>query len=276
MRFWRSICIYYMPKQISIYLCLLCLATACNPYQQLLKSTDYDLKFAKAKQYYNEGDYEKTLPIFEELMTIWRGTKNVEDIYYHYAYSHYCMGDYLSAAHHFKTFADNYTKNPHTEDARFMIAVCYYEMSPPISLDQTDSEKALEALQLFANNYPNSSKMPKCDSLSNAIRIKLASKEYNSAYLYYKIRSYKAATTAFKNFLRDHPDSQLQEDALFHATKSYYLLAKNSISDKQKERYNLSIQNYLDFIDKYPKSKYRNEAEKIYTYCTSFLNTTKK
>ena len=172
-----------MFKQILQGLCLLCLVTSCNSYQQLLKSTNYELKFAKAKQFYNEGDFEKTIPIFEELMTVWRGTKNVEDIYYHYSYSHYCMGDYVSAAHHFKTFGDNYPRHPKSEDARYMVAVCYYEMSPPVSLDQTDTEKAIEALQLFANNYPDSDKIPKCDSLNQLLRLKLADKAYNSAYV---------------------------------------------------------------------------------------------
>jgi outer membrane protein assembly factor BamD len=265
-----------MFKQILFLASAISLLTACNPYQQLLKSTDYDLKFAKAKQYYNEGDYEKTIPIFEELMTIWRGTKNVEDIYYHYAYSHYCMGDYVAAAHHFKSFADNYLKNPNAEDARFMTAACYYEMSPPVSLDQTDTEKALESLQIFANSYPNSTKLAKCDSLSELLRRKIELKAYNAAYLYYKIRSYKAATTAFKDLLRDYPDSPLREEALFYTVKSYYLLAENSISDKQHERYSLAAQNYLDFIDSYPNSKYRREAEKIYIDCTAFLNLSKK
>lgn len=261
-----------MFQKTLFYVCLLWLVSGCNPYQQLLKSTDYDLKFAKAKQYYNEGDYEKTLPIFEELMTVWRGTKNVEDIYYHYSYSHYCMGDYVSAAHHFKTFADNYPKNNYAEDARFMVAACFYEMSPPISLDQTDTEKAVEALQLFANNYPSSDKIAKCDSLTEKLRRKLENKTYSAAYLYYKIRSYKAATTAFKDLLRDYPDTPLREDAMFYVIKSYYQLAKNSISEKQRERYDLASQNYIEFIDRFPNSKFRREAEKIYIDCTAFLN----
>lgn len=258
----------------KILLCwgILCLTAACNPYQQLLKSTDYDLKFAKAKQYYNEGDFEKTLPIFEELMTIWRGNKNVEDIYYHYAYSHYCLGDYVAAAHHFESFANNYPRHPNAEDTRFMTAVCYYDMSPPISLDQTDTEKALEALQIFANTYPDSDKLPKCDSLSNLLRLKLANKAYNAAYLYYKIRSYKAAATAFKALLREHADTPKREEAMFYIVKSYYLLAQNSISDKQRERYDLAVQNYIEFIDKYPDSQFRREAESIYTNATAFLN----
>ena len=60
---------------------------------------------------------------------------------------------------------------------------------------------------------------------------------------------------------------------MFMIIKSYYLLAQKSISTKKKERYDLAVESYLDFIDQYPTSKYVREAERMYSVC---LNNLKK
>lgn len=86
--------------------------------------------------------------------------------------------------------------------------------------------------------------------MSNLLRLKLANKAYNAAYLYYKIRSYKAAATAFKALLLlNTPDTPKREEAMFYIVKSYYLLAqKAAFSHKQRERYRLG-QNYIELFE---------------------------
>jgi outer membrane protein assembly factor BamD len=45
--------------------------------------------------------------------------------------------------------------------------------------------------------------------------------------------------------------------------KAFYRYALNSIPEKQEERLNTVIADYRDFIEKFPKSQYRSEFEKI-------------
>ena len=44
----------------------------------MLKSRDMDAKNDYAIKLYNKGDYYKALPLFEELITVYRGTKKAE------------------------------------------------------------------------------------------------------------------------------------------------------------------------------------------------------
>ncbi len=251
------------------------LTSGCDTYQKLLKSSDYDLKLVKVKEFYNTGEFDKALPLFEELMGIYRGTKDAEKLYYYYAYCHYGMEDYLSASHYFKTFISAYPRSIYTEDAQFMIGYSFYKMSPQTSLEQGNTQKAIEALQLFANTYPNSSKVERCNNLIDELREKLENKSYATAELYYRIKTYKAAATAYRNILSEFPDTKRKEEIMFKVVKSNYLLALNSIEEKKRERFQLAIDAYAEFAEQYPDSKYHREAERILSQSTDNLSKIK-
>ena len=77
----------------------------CSRYQQLLKSTDYEVKYNRAVEYFNEKDYYRAYPLFEEMVSIYKGTKRSEKVYYYYSYCHYGLGEYALAAFHFGNLA---------------------------------------------------------------------------------------------------------------------------------------------------------------------------
>ena len=260
---------------IGMFLPLLCLLSSCDPYQKLLKSSDYELKLTKAKEYYNSGNCEKAIPLFEELMSVYKGTRDVENMYYYYAYAHYCDRDYVLASHYFKSFVDYYPRSTNAENATYMVGFCEYQMSPKSSLDQGDTQKAVDALQLYINQYPTGSHVDEANKLIDELRAKLEQKAYDAAMLYYNVRNYKSAATTFKNLLIEFPDTKKQEEIMFLIVKSYHLLAMNSIESKKEERYKLTADAYIEFVDKYPKSKYLREAERMYNYSQVFLKQKK-
>jgi len=239
------------------------LLTSCDPYQKVLKSEDYDMKYEKSKEYYNTGEYHKAIPIFEELMTVFKGKQNIEKLYYFHAYSHYGQRDYLLAAFYFQNFIDYYPNSYLAEDALFMIPYCHTKMSPKSSLEQTYSYKAIEGFQIFANSYPKSEKIPEVNELIDGMRAKIEDKEYKNSELYFNTRKYKAAVSSFENFLKDYPYSEYRETVKLMILKSYYYMAKNSVEDKKEERYNLAIDAYNDFISSYADSKYAREAKNL-------------
>ena len=57
------------------------------------------------------------------------------------------------------------------------------------------------------------------------------------------------------------------KELCFLLIDSYYLLAINSIYEKKSERLDESIENYIKFLDLYPKSSYLSRAENIYNNC---------
>ena len=215
-------------------------------------------------EYYDEKAYFKAAPLFEELITVYKGTRDVEKMYYYYAYCQYGQEDYILAAYYFKNFVNTYPKSQYAEDAQYMYAFCYYLQSPGKNLDQTYTYKAIDAFQLFTNKFPESDKINQCNEYIDKLRYKLQEKESENAKLYYKLGYYKAAQIAFKNLLLDYPDLSNTEEINFLKLKSCYLLAENSIASKKETRYNSAIDTYKRFTDKYQESTYAKEAEDIY------------
>ena len=59
---------------VAVWLC------ACSDYQKLLKSSDADLKYEKAIEYFDKGDYMRAQTLFDEVTTYYRGTERSETL----------------------------------------------------------------------------------------------------------------------------------------------------------------------------------------------------
>jgi outer membrane protein assembly factor BamD len=237
----------------------------------MLKSTDLEAKQAYAIKLYEKKKYYKALPLFEELITMFRGTKKSELTYYYYAYTNYYLEDYETAAYDFGNFASSFPASQYAEECSYMHAYCFFLDSPEFPLDQTNTTKALNELQLFIDQYPHSTRIEECNKLIDKLRFKLETKDYQNAKLYYHMEEYKASYTAFKNLLKDYPSTIYREESLFLTFKSAYLLAENSFEEKKAERYSSALIAYNEFNGAYPESKYRKEADGLADDCKKRL-----
>src|SRR6201996_3907577 len=217
-------------------------AVSCkSKFEKLKASNDNAKKYQAALAFYNKKQYNKALELFETLVQRYRGQAQAEDLYYYYAYANYNLKDYTSARYHFKTFADTYPSSSRAEECRFMSAYCYYLDSPIFSLDQENTTKAIEALQLFINLYPKSDRVAEASKLIQNLRDKLEEKSYANSKLYLTISDYQAAVISFNNTLRDYPDTKYAEELEFLIIKAQYEYAYHSREYTQPERYNLAI-----------------------------------
>lgn len=221
-------------------------------------------KYAAAKKYYAEEDYDKALSLFDELGTIMRGGPESENVHFYIANCHFELDDYYFANYYYRNFVKTYPISPRAEEAAFKGAYCSYLNSPKSSLDQSETEKALEEFQLFLNRYPQTSLKDSTNTMIAELRLKLEKKAFDNAKLYYLTENYKSASVALENMLRDFPDSPHREEIEFLVVKSSYLLAINSIESKKEERLNQTIENYHKFVDSYSDSKYIKDAESYY------------
>lgn len=249
---------------------------SCDGYQRLLKSNDYELKYKRAVAYYENNDFGRALPLFEELVTIFRGTTKGEDVYYYFAYCNYEVGDNLLASYHFKNLQKTYPTGKYAEEAGFMSAYCFFIDSPRYSLDQSNSISAINEFQMFVTLYPQSKYMPECNAYLDKLREKLEQKAYENAKLYFNIGEYKASVFAFNNMLKDFPDNKYREEVNYLIIKASYLLANNSIDEKKMERYGATSEYYIKFADNFPNSKYLKSAESMYESAVKYMEKKNK
>lgn len=252
-------------KKISVIVFILSsfLLSCKSNFEKVQKSKDYAYKLTKADEYYDKRQFSKANVLYEELLTVYKGTKNFEVIYYKYAFTFYNDQNYLAASYHFKNFADLFPKSPKSEECEYLNSLCLYKMSPDYTLDQSNTVKAIGEMQSFVNTHPESKRVKDANKMIDESREKLESKDLYGAELYFKIKEYKAASVAFEQIIRKYPDSRQADYYQFMVVKSYFKYAQNSIPDKQEQRFSRVVADYRDFVEKFPKSQYRSEIEKI-------------
>ncbi len=237
--------------------------SSCGHFEKIRKSSDVNYKLTKANEYFDKKEWTHAYELYKDLMPIMKSTRNFEALYYKYAYTLYYQKAYVDASYNFKNFTEYFPTSKDAEECEFMSAVCLYKYAPKYTLDQTNSIKALEALQGYVNRYPNSKRIPEAMVYIEASHKKLENKEADAARLYFNISQYKAATVAYRSVLRNYPESTNGDLYQFMIMKAMYKYAKASVPEKQEERFANAITAYRELKDNYPNSKYLADAEQL-------------
>jgi outer membrane protein assembly factor BamD len=231
--------------------------------------------YTAAMEYYNNKEYGRAITLFEMIIPAYRGKSEAENLYYTYADAHYKDGSFILSSHYFKTFSDTYTASPKREEALYMTAYSEYKLSPRLKLDQSSSNKAIDAFQIFVNTYPNSPKVAEANKYMDELRIKMELKSFETGLLYYQLKNYSSAIKSFENMLRDFPGSVKGEEALYLIAKASREWAQNSIFTRQQERYAETIERCDLFKRKYPRSEYIDKVNDYKNKCQEALNNFK-
>ena len=257
-------------RKFFLLFSLVLLTASCSEYQKVLKTEDAALKYKTAEQLYNEAKtgegnsgrkFRKALRLFEQIVPQYRGTPQGQRVMFLYADTYFELGDYQLSGYQFERFTETYPESEKAEEAAYKSAKSYYFLSPPYALDQTETHTAIDKLQAFINRYAESEYMEEANSLVQELRIKLEKKAYEIAKQYHKTRDYKAAITAFDNFITEYPGSPFREQALYYKFDSAYEYAINSYSYAMPERLAAAKRYFEDYKRSYPDGEYINEAE---------------
>jgi len=251
---------------ILVFVAALGMVGCKSRFEKLRASNDIQKKNEEAVRLYNKRDYSKALILFEDLAQRYRGRDGAQNVQFYYGYSLYRLADYTTARYQFKVFADTYPSDPRAEEAKYMAAYCFYLESPNFSLDQENTYKAIDALQLFINLYPTSDRAAAAGKYIATLRGKLEDKAFENAKMYLttgpsNVDNYRAAVIALKNAQRDYPDIKYAEEMDFLMIKAQYLYAKNSYIIRQEDRYNEALALYTEFTENHPDSKYTKDAK---------------
>jgi len=236
---------------------------SCSKYQKLLKSDNFDLKYETAIDLYNQEKFSKSLILFENLLSEFKGSNKSEDVYYYYSYCLYNLGDYVNAAYHFNNFSRTFFSSKKSEEMAFMSAKCHFLNASPSYYDQTNTLKAINMLELFVSIYPNSDNVSEANNLISKLNLILEEKAYNIAHSYYKTGKYNASIYSFNNFIESYPNSSFLEKVFYYQTKSFFELAKNSVEEKKELRIKEFIFAFRDFTLTYPESKFITELKNL-------------
>lgn len=258
---------------ILFSLFLFILITSCNEYQKVLNNDDTNIKYKAAEEYYNSGEYRRANRLLEQLVPAYRGKPQAERLVYFFADSYFQTKNYYLASYQFESFIKSFPKSQKLEEASFFAAKSHYMMSPVYSLDQEETNTAIEKLQIFMNNYPKSKFVDECNQLISELQNKIEKKEFEVAKQYYTIYDYRAAIKSLDNFVVEFVGSKYREEALYYKFLASYEIAINSVEAKKYQRL-LDLKQLHDNITRYyPETLFEEDLSKKIKTVEKEINT---
>ena len=252
------------------------LLASCGEYQKVLKSRDADYRLDFAKRAFEQKKYTQAATVLEDIVTQFKGSEKAEDSLYLLALSHYENKDYETAGSYFKTYYTRFPKGKYTELARYYAGYGYYLDSPEPQLDQSGTINAIQELQAFLDYFPKSDKVPVAQQAIFELQDKLTLKELQNAQLYYNLgnylgNNYESAVIVARNAIKDYPYSKYKEDLELLILKARYQEARESIDEKKPDRFREVIDEYYSYINNYPDTPNREEADNIYKIAQRYV-----
>tara|TARA_R110002020_G_scaffold15582_2_gene55643 strand:- start:1783 stop:2691 length:909 start_codon:yes stop_codon:yes gene_type:complete len=259
-----------MRVQSILLLIIILAASSCGPFNKLEKSTNWEELYAGANKYYQEGEYNKAIILYDKVLPVIRGSEKAELADYNYANCHFKTKRYIEAAGYFSNFYRTYNRSPLAEEALFMNAYSLYLDSPDANLDQQSSQEAVAAIQQFVTKFPASASYERAMEMLVDLQGRFEQKAYMESSMYYRLKDglypgdfYRACIINFQNFIKDYPESEHNEELAYKLVEVGTGYAKNSTFLKKEERLNDALGFAATFYRKYPNSPYTGKVKDI-------------
>lgn len=253
-----------------LFVFLLVLLGACGPFAKLEKSTNWEELYNGANKYYQVGEYNKAIILYEKVLPVIKGSEKAEMAEYNYANCHFKTKRYIESAGYFNTFFKTYNRSTLAEEALFMHAYSLYLDAPDFNLDQQSSQEAVSAIQQFVTRFPTSASYERAMEMLKDLEGRFEDKAYAEAEMYYRLKEglfpgdfYRACIINFQNFAKDYPESKRNEELAYKLVEVGFAYADNSAYDKKEARLSDVLGFANNFYRKYPASGYLGEVKKL-------------
>lgn len=168
-----------------------------------------------ADQLYNEGlynlrekRYTQAVAKFEQVDKQHPYTERAAKAIVMITYVNYTRGDYDSAIEAAKRYLTLYPGNPDAAYAQYLMAMSYYNQIPNVAWDQADTARALAALQVIVDKYPNSDYAEPARRRIQVARDQIAGHDLMIGRFYLKRRDYVGAINRFREIVTKYQDTR--------------------------------------------------------------------
>ena len=250
---------------VILLLSALALVSCKSQYEVLLASNDVDAKYKAAMDYFAAKKYQKSAQLFESMAVLTSGTSRDDTVQYYWGLSNYRAKDYFTAESNFSKFVESFPQSPFTPDAQFYRLDCLYRATYRWELDQNPTRACMAAINEYVREHPEDDiHLPACQNMLKDLQERLDRKDYEAGRQYYRMEDYLSARVKLRNVLKTNSDNVYREDVLYYTAMASYHYARLSVKEKQKERFLVFTDDYLNFISEYPESHYRHELDRLY------------
>ena len=237
---------------VSIAVALSVALSGCGGPQKLANMSSGEL-YTMAKDKYDHKKYYRAIELFQNLVYAHAGDPIVDTAQYYLGMSYFGNGEYQLATAEFNRLLINYPSSAFAEHAQFMRAASTFQSAPKhFGLDQTELKPAIEQLQDFITDRPESPYLADAKGLLLSGRTRIAHKLYQSAIVYFRVDSYVAANIYLQKVVDDYLDTEF-------APKSLYMIAEGEFRMKH---YDVAREKFDGFTKVFPKHEWVQKASR--------------
>ena len=230
-----------------VIFCGSCASKSLSIQDEILK------QYNKGIEYYNEEKYSKAKEAFQYVVLHSTGSRLALESEFYLAESLYNMEDYFEALYSYDNYARSSPNIKLIELSRYKICKCSYELSTDYKKDQSTTTDALNKIEIFLEDYPESEYYESVSKLSQDLRYKLAVKDYESAKLYMKLGEYTSALIYLLDVLNNYSELNVADDVRITIIFAYIL----------DDNYNLALEFYNRENGNFKNIKKQQEAKEL-------------
>jgi outer membrane protein assembly factor BamD len=147
------------------------------------------------------------------------------------AYLNFHRAKYQDAINDAERYVTLFPASDDAAYAQYLIGESYFRQIPDVTRDQDIANKAMDAMNVIVQKYPESEYADDARHKVEVARDQLAGKEMQIGRYYQERREYVAAVNRFKTVVEDYQTTRHVEEALERLTESY--LALGLVQDAQ-------------------------------------------
>jgi len=235
---------FYILLLIAIFLLAGCTSTSKR------KNLSPGELIKQGKQKVKIKSYNSAKELFQQLLEDYPDSKERVQALIFLANTNYLDEEYEEAKFHYQKFIELYPANRYADRAYFYKAMSDFKLREIATRDQTNTLAALEGFEDTMNRFPKSHIYPKAVQKKKECLKILATSEFEVGKFYYRTGHYQSAISRLKNMRETYPNQGFADEAIYLIAESYL----------EEENYSEAKVNYLELLEKFPKSEFSLEA----------------
>jgi len=173
--------------------------------------------FKRCEYFFNDEKYLRAKEDFK----MWKYnaglSSNLSKAQFYIAECEYNLEDYNQALIEYDRYLNMADQSSTlAKKAELMICRCHFKLTHDYKKDQTETKRALENLQYYIEKKSMKEHIEEIQNMITELRNKLATKEFETARFYIRIKEYEAAKIYFENILKEFYDTKYFGISLFN------------------------------------------------------------
>lgn len=176
--------------------------------------------FRTAQAEYDAAEFENAAEALDRLLLGFGDWDRLPQARMLLADSRFGSGEYLAARAEYIRFLDRHSGHPDAAKAALGVCRSLSSLSPETSRDQSYTEDAVLICRNTVLDYPGTPEAVEAAGVANAMRAKLAEREYETAEFYFRRGLYDSAIRYYEYTLQIFSDTEFAPMALagiYHA-----------------------------------------------------------